>query len=564
MRQTKINKHNKRNKDKKHKKTKKHYYKLGGTIESSKIFENMLSIGFEIETTDLVKLTLTKDETTNKTILVNSSLTNIDLEYGFADPNEYTYIKDEKEESFKITNDSAEDSEFNELIENYYNDEDEDENTKIILKIPPNPHLSQQTYEILFREPSEELLNFSSFTDTEYIATYYNPNKNTDIIKTYFFKSIRELSNHLKQLVTIKNSSMIVLDDDKQIKIPNLLNQTYVLPNTSLVYFNSSLYKISNYNINEDLKFVVQCTFSCNILYCYRIMLQLLTITNSNTYYKQLINYSNLNKNEKIIKNSKELLEKINNIKNYLSYDEYALTKTMNITNLLVDNYNNKFPNFPLNKSDNLVKEIRTYLFLIIYKVFIYINSYIENINMEGNMLKKHLSFAVRHNNYVLFLELKKLIDSYISTSNNKNENININTSTIINELLDEKILSKVYDTAKAKNEHQRALINSKGSSENLNKYDGDPIFSINSYFNYFDKNNDDWLVVNNIDEKSTKFDLTNNVIIIEFRDFPVYSYLELFSMGDNNIKKQILQNNVGTLSMKTLNYFLNKYAPTS
>jgi hypothetical protein len=561
----------------KNKKTRKnrHSKKLGGSINQSKIFDNILSIGFEIETTDLIKLTLTKSQIKNNFILVNSSLTNIDLEYGFTDPDEYTYTKKMKDETFKITNDSAEDSEFNELIEKiYYNyeedheeeheeheedesgeetDEEEDEeqeNKIVMLKIPPNEYLTQTDYEIKFREPSTELVNFSSFTDTEYIATYYKPVKNVDVIKKYFFKSIRELNQHINKLVTIKDSKMIIKEDNNETQIPNLLNQSYVLPNTTLVYFNSSLYDIKNYNIREDLKLVIQCTFSCNVIYCYRIMKQLLSITNTDNYEQPLLNYSTTNKN------AQELLEKINNIKKYLDYDEYVLTKTMTITNLLINNYNNK--KYPLDPSNIVTKKIRTYLFLIIYKLFIYLNSYINDINSPGNMLKKHLSFAVRHNNYALFLELKKIINNAFFQNNNDN----LNASIILDQLLDYKILLKLYDTTKVKNENARLSLTIKNNPNdpNLkNKYYGDPVFSIKSYFDYFDKNDDDWFVVNNIDEKSTKFDLTNDVIIIEFRDFPLYSYLELFSMGNNDIKNEILQNNVGTLSMKTLKYFINQ-----
>ena len=549
------------------KKNKKH----GGSINQAKIFNNILSIGFEIETTDLIKLTLTKSNL-NNFILVNSSLTNIDLEYGFTSPDEYLYIKDTKDESFKITNDSAEDSDFNELIEKKYytndnaslneenNDEEDNEETQeeeieennkiILLKIPLNKYLTQTDFEIKFREPSTELVNFSSFTDTEYIATYYKPDKNVDIIKKYFIKSIKELSEHLNKLITINDSKIYIKDDNNIIQIQNLLNQSYVLPNTNLIYLNSSLYDIKNYNIKEDLKVVIQCTFSCNVIYCYRIMIQLLSITNIDNFEQQLINYSTTNKN------AQELLNKINNITKYLDYDEYVITKTINITNLLINNYNNKFKKYLLDTSNIETKKIKSYLFLILYKLFIYLNSYLDNINTPGNMLKKHLSFAVRHNNYVLFLEIKKIINNIFFQNND-----NINSSTILNELLDYTILLKLYNTTRVKNENARLLLTLKNNQNDLNfknKYYGNPIFSIKNYFNYFDSNNDDWLVVNNIDEKSTKFDLINDVVIIEFRDFPIYSYLKIFSMGNNNVKNEILQNNVGTLTIKTLNYFSN------
>jgi len=565
---------------KKNKKTRKNrriIRKVGGHIDSSKIFENILSIGFEMEATDLIKFTLTKDEMTDNFILVNSALTNVDLEYGFTDPDEYTYTKETKDETFKITNDSLEHSKFNKLVEElYYGHDDEDINEEeyqvggeeeyedeyeeedeyeddknIILKIPPNQYLSQTDYTVKFREPSSELLNFSSFTDTEFIATYYNPIKSTNIIKECLFKSVRELSEHLNKLVTINNSKMIIKNDDNETEIPNLLNQSYVLPNTSLVYFNSSLDNIQNYNIREDLNLVIQMTFSCNIMYCYRIMKQLLSIQNIDNYEKQLNNYSNTNKSVRV------LLKAIYNIKNNLNYDEYAVTTSMNIVNELFSNYNQLNKTYPLNNDTDTTKMIKSYMFLIIYKVFIYLNPYIENIDQPGNMLKRWLTFAVRHYNYALFLELKNLINNvfFVNKTNSDGEN----ASTIIQQLLDDKILNRMYDTPVIKNKRSKLNIDVKNDVNLQSKYYGDPLFSIKSYFDYFDKFNDDWLVTNNIDEKSTKFDLKNNVIIIEFRTFPLYTYLEFFSMADDKVKNEILQNKVGSLNMRVLNHFISK-----
>lgn len=92
---------------------------IGGSILKHNILKYIESIGFEIETTDLVKFTITPTES-NDVILINSALTNVDLEYGYEDENEYTNIKLTDNESFKITNDAAEDSDFNELVKELY------------------------------------------------------------------------------------------------------------------------------------------------------------------------------------------------------------------------------------------------------------------------------------------------------------------------------------------------------------------------------------------------------------------------------------------------------------
>ena len=114
---------NKKNCTKKRNKNKKFPIFFGGNIDIHNIFKNIKSIGFEIETIDLTKLTLVNEKGEN--ILINSSLTNADLEYGYNDPDEYTYIKEEKTETFKITNDDAEDSDFNLFIQTIYKTDDD-------------------------------------------------------------------------------------------------------------------------------------------------------------------------------------------------------------------------------------------------------------------------------------------------------------------------------------------------------------------------------------------------------------------------------------------------------
>jgi hypothetical protein len=130
--------------NKKHKTTKRKYVKIvGGDINKGNIFERIKSIGFEIETTELIKFTIEKNE--GKEILVNSSLTNVDLEYGYFDENEFTYIVNKPNElEFKITNDSAEDSAFNEALESHFqnhkNDDDDCPDVVFQLVIPQNKY----------------------------------------------------------------------------------------------------------------------------------------------------------------------------------------------------------------------------------------------------------------------------------------------------------------------------------------------------------------------------------------------------------------------------------------
>lgn len=172
--------------------------KKGGKIDETNIFIHIKSIGFEIETTDLIKFTVEKG--LKKDILVNSALTNIDIEYGYIDENEYTNLIDTSDVKFKITNDSAEDSEFNEKLEIIMNKHKRNGICKkniLKLRLPKNDYLTQKEYSIKIREPDTKLYNCSSFTDVEWISTFYKPNLSKNVILNYFFSTIKYLKEHL-------------------------------------------------------------------------------------------------------------------------------------------------------------------------------------------------------------------------------------------------------------------------------------------------------------------------------------------------------------------------------
>lgn len=557
---------NKKNCTKKNK-NKKFPIFFGGNIDTHNIFKNIKSIGFEIETIDLTKLTLVNEKGEN--LLINSSLTNADLEYGYNDPDEYTYIKEEKNETFKITNDDAADSDFNIFIQTIYKtDDDNDDNVEendydeldsdldselenddnyFFLEIPNNSYLKQTKYNIKFREPSYELTNFSSFTDVEFISTYYNVNVSKNVIVSYFFETMKTLIEHINKLIIIPNSKMYVNKNNINVPVNNLIEQLYILPNTTLMYYNTSLSNKTNYDIKNDMKFVPQMTFSCNIDYCYKIMTTLL-----------YLNKNQIEPNSKCLKqncpNLTTLINRFNDKITGYDYDEYVLLKSLKITNLLFSNYKSTIYKFVEN--DPLVKTLKMYFFLIIYKLFIYINSYIREEESSGNMFKKHLSFVVRHSNYILFLEIKKILIQMFNEFNNDDKDIKI--KQFMAEFLNIKILEKIYDTTDIKNKHRRLEITLKNDPSLSNNYFGNPLNSFTSYFEYFFTNNDDWLVTNNIDEKSTKFELSDNTIIIEFRDFPFYMYLYMYITSNDSIKNDIIQNNIGTLDIKNIKDYMN------
>ena len=55
-----------------------------------------------------------------------------------------------------------------------------------------------------------------------------------------------------------------------------------------------------------------------------------------------------------------------------------------------------------------------------------------------------------------------------------------------------------------------------------------------------------------------------NDTIIIEFRDFPSYYFLNLFLSSNDELREKILQNNVGTINMQIINDYMDLHSMTS
>jgi hypothetical protein len=578
----------KQNQNKIGKKTRK--YK-GGDLKQHSIFNYIKSIGFEIETTDLIKFSI--ERLNHKEILVNSALTNIDLEYGYFDENEYTDIIDTPKLKFKITNDSAEDSEFNEEIIKLYSphkstsshstsrqtksesDESESDESdseskpasekedcdEVIFKleIPENEYLKQTTYDIKIREP--ELHNCASFTDVEWIITYYEPKKSKNVILDHFYDSIKHLKEHLQKLKTINNSYLLYLNEyNEYVNFENTtINQVYVLPGTSLVYYNNSVYDIKNYNINEDLKIVVQMTFSCDINYVFRIMKKLMAIDFSSDQMKTVKKYlKNNDYDDKVKENVENIYKMIDQTMKNENFDLDAIDNSLKIVKKLFEVYEKTNNKYSFSSSEN-TKKLEMYLFLIIYKLYIYLNSYLQNKEQDRESLfKKSLSFAVRHTNYYLYLEIKRILKEIFSLED-ETEIVQIIYDIVRPIDQDKKINNMMYNFPYVKTKKTES-----GSSSS--DHFGDPLYSIADYFSYFEKELEDvineverhdWLVENSVDEKSTKFELNNDTIIIEFRDFPSYCFLHLFMESDDLLRTELLKNNIGTLNMKFMDAFI-------
>ena len=90
-----------------------------------------------------------------------------------------------------------------------------------------------------------------------------------------------------------------------------------------------------------------------------------------------------------------------------------------------------------------------------------------------------------------------------------------------------------------------------------------DPLHSISKYFANFEgvgsEEKRDWLVNNSIDDKSAKYQLYDDTVIVEFRDFPTFLYMQILIDGRDQLCEELLSLPIGVISMKIVNEFIGK-----
>lgn len=526
-----INKNNKINIKKSIKFTrKKRNTKKGGKLVGN-IFKYIQSIGFEIETNDLIKFSIINNE------MINSSLANTDLEEGLTVPDEVIDIINTDDTKIKITNDQGDDSSKMNIAISEFKD-DTDDNVKLKLYIPENTAVQSGTYPIKMITNNGDIITNDTFTDTEWIATYYKPQQSDNIILNYFLQTLNVIKHHLDALIPIENCFLEMFKKSKnRYEIVSNDKICFSLPNTNLIYLLDST-DFNNANI-LNIEFVTQMTFSCDIIYIYKIMYELLQF-NSQTIPIPIPPSHN---------NIEILIEKLQEQANFDSKDVIdALQITKRVTDVFFLKYSIV--------DDNTVKKLKMYLFLIFYKLFVYINVYIEMNEIaisQGKLalFKYSTPFMIRHYNIDIYLRIKQLLQNIFNEEN---------VDKYIDELIDDSLLETVF--------YKNAIAIEKRKNIQDAEDVGNPLYSINSYFKMFEFENEDgekytlesdYLYLNNIDEKSTKFPLEDDRIIVEYRSTAEYLTYELYLRAKTLQQKTDINNlTIGVLNMNVILPFLN------
>ena len=529
---------------------------FGGTLDENDIFKKIVSIGYEFETHDIAKFSLHE----NGTSLINTDTNIRNLNYKLpektaekVDDNNYIfYLEDDiklnkqnngkqynmthqyipsihtrqtttnqsVESSTKMEDDGDADGDADFFIEyidepdkfdkelqlRITNDLGDSEFSDMISRCQRSKRSNNDMY-IFKTKDHEYSLKFYEITDcqtfsgVEYISTYFKPTKDNNVVLDTFTDASRRIIEHLDGLIKIKGNLYMNIKNKFQ-KIGNL-DHRYLFhkPNTNLYYLhtNDDKYTLKPSSLLNSV-IVPQMTFGCKASDIISVMKQLLFV--QSTY-----------------KNGKQVL-------NALQFEYNRLINVEDITNKFITSYEN-------DTKTKLDDDFKSYLFMILYKIDVYLNYYDPE---NDDYFKSRMAFLSRHTNNTFY----KLMVEWFQ----KHHKLNRKKAIIqIHHLLkssDEaiKLLYKISGR-RVKDIKQKIISIDKNDEE---KY-GDPNESIISYFEFFenpledtsdeffDKNwfQNDWLVFNKIDYYTTRMDIKDGILLTENRYFKmeIKSYIK-------------------------------------
>jgi hypothetical protein len=344
-------------------------------------------------------------------------------------------------------------------------------------------------------------LDCSSFSDVEWIATYYNPPRSNNIILNTLINVLDIIIYHLEQLEPIEGN-LLLKREGQQKETVDMSSHSYLLhmPDTELYYL-----KTNAGTSIDNIGITIQMTFSCKIQNAFPIM-------------KEILSHS-----EYAYECFSGTCSRINNY----------LDQILECTNLLFKRYNETTDTYKFNirdaKHSTLLIQIKDYFSLILYKLYIYYNLFLGS---PTKYFKNKAAFNLRHTGYDCYLEIKKCIKKYF----NVKEYIAIDIIDIINKLFlqPDILISNLLEDPN----NEFVKIDAFNDSTDLDKESenyGDPAYSLKSYLTFFEdpilptESSDgtqrtiyyDWLEYNLIDAYSNKMKIRDDIILIEYRGFP-------------------------------------------
>jgi len=586
---------------------------LGGSLQSDKSFKKILSIGYEFETSGISKLCLhsnrktfinsdlalrTLDEKLERKsakivdnnyisvgIPIGTDISRVDSvesvealeedpDFSEMEEEEREYwmeeYKKDKEEKERLKKEKKYAKKENESFLDYFYENRKTDNKKVIkfqitndlgksdfedmikehcqgLTIPKNDMFffktnSGKIFDIKFTEDIASNEFCESFSNVEYVITYFSPKKdNANIILDTFVDACSRIVDHLSNVQKIKGKLLIYKDDSKKelttigkIKDNRCL---YHKPNTNLfymdIYDDSETVKLQNLS---HIHFIPQMTFKTKAEDTLDVIKEIVNSDDNYTYNSTLINYMEL--------------------------ESETVASVEGIVDELIENFNQDAKK-KIDITTLSGKRIKLYMFLIYYKLYQFIDNHVSIFN-KTTYLKDYLTFSSRHSNFILYSRIKAILE----------EDYDVKEVNLVFSLFyDSVILEKLYQR------DEDAEIEEDDYDEDGNyKYDfdafekelpesdpnfGNPLFSISSYFQHFEKKKIDWLRVSEWDIFSTTFVLKGDEVLLENRFFAAEMILYLqntvdprLSMGNEYTKNKML-------TLRELDKIVNKlYGP--
>ena len=461
----------------------------GGDLDSNNVYKYILSIGYEFETHDLAKLSLTTDNVLEKNekqgILVNSNnaLRNmkekVDIMEATKLDDHYYEIMDEDlffheyfDEPDTSSGKNKEDGKYN-VIMHVTNDrgvtpfddmlfetcsslgDDVDKNDIYMFRTR-----DAKTYDINF---TTEMKNArcSAFSGTEYVVTYYHPHKSNNVILETFLNACKHIFVHLDTLQRIPGQ-LCLKDGTKLGTVEERL--LFHKPNTNMYYMQThdDENNRDKYSINM-VGLVPQMTFRTNIVHLIDVI-------------KEMV----LNTDYTIDKRNKMEVMK----------EHQCIVQVELCIKDLLTTYNSEVKDrggraIPL--EGRLGKSLMGYFFMIFYKIYMYVDLFLNtDTTKDENYFKDYLGFASRHPNIDLYERIKEYLIIHCKSliKNKTAAEQDQYAAELIRRIVHRPEIIQKYMFVKKK--IQKAL--TKVIENPLDPNYGNPSISFLSYFLFFEK----------------------------------------------------------------------------
>jgi hypothetical protein len=509
--------------------------KKGGDLKHE-VFSKILSIGYELETSSISKLTLLP----NTNILLNTDVNTNDYKKIQETPptedptdDEYHLRRNERIEydiystegihlenptvdvnsNFLVTNDMTDTPLTNYLTERCENNEkeniltglrtanpgvtidDEDDmegfeddvfelakdfkNELYTFVLHPTNEfdVSGNEYKIHFEMSGQK--DCGMFSGTEWIFTYYNPQMGENIIMDTFVNVIRNLQLHFSKLVLEGTGSL-----ERSLPGISWVRPKVPDPETRKLfrYPESNLYYLQTHFIDEehfleDICVVPQMTFACKSEDLVDICKELVrdTVRTFGDYTKLSV------ERIEVMDNLDMCIERL-----FDEYNKMPPEKTETTTEMKEPESVSVKEEFSEEREPELFKSIKSCIFLFLFKLYQYYNNYLQDPSVKSNSdnkkyLKDTLFINSRHCNYALYMELKRLVRMYFPNTTETNV-IDIIQRLIVNQkVLDEFLVEDNSFVRKNAFKYKKNVL------DKANKNYGDPHYSLISYLEYFE-----------------------------------------------------------------------------